>query len=66
MFYCDLRIELSVVCLYRLYRELDTLLLYYLLYTLDVTSLYSLNFQGFHGFLSDLENLSLKILVLQG
>jgi len=34
MFYCDLRIELSAVCLYGLYRELDTLLLYYLLYTL--------------------------------
>jgi len=37
MFYCDLRIELSAVYLYRLYWELDTLLLYYLLYTLVYT-----------------------------
>jgi len=29
MFYCDIWIELSTVCLYGLYRELDTPLLYY-------------------------------------
>jgi len=29
MFYCDLWTELSAVCLYRFYQELDTLLLYY-------------------------------------
>ena len=34
MFYCVLRTELSAVCLYGLYRELDTLLLLYTLATI--------------------------------
>ena len=36
MFHCVLRTELSEVCLYGLYPELDTLLLYYILSILVV------------------------------